>query len=191
MSVIRRIFGSTSPAVMLVAAGLWMQASGQTMAAGEAAGAPAVKTPVSQSATTGFAIDGFDPVSYFTEGLARQGQNRLEARWNDAAWRFANPGNRDAFLDDPDIYAPRFGGFGLVALARGQLVDGDPEVFVLHEGRLYLFHSPQNRMVFLRAPGDFVAAAEENWRRINHLPKPVAVETRKAPSDQPGVSIFE
>ena len=37
----------------------------------------------------------------------------------------------------------------------------------------------------------FVAAAEENWRRINHLPKPEVVKAKKAAFDQPGVAIFD
>lgn len=159
------------------------------------AGEPVAKVlPVSVDSTTGFAIEGLDPVSYFVEDKPSIGTGHFEARWHDVAWRFANPGNQQAFIDNPEIYAPRFGGFSVVSLARGQLVESDPWVFVLHRGRLYLFFSKQQAFVFARDPDDLIAKAELAWREINKLPEPVPEpepEEKAVPVDQPGVPIFD
>ena len=161
--------------------------------AASAGASAAHPTPVSTDATTGFAISGFDPVAYFTEERARLGVEAAQIRWNGAAWQFANAGNLDAFRMHPQTYAPQFGGFSVVSLARGQLVESDPEVFALHKGKLYLFYSPQQATVFSEAPDDFVEKAEAEWRRINRIPdppQPAVEEVKSTPKNEPGVDIF-
>jgi hypothetical protein len=59
----------------------------------------------------GIAIDGYDPVAYFTEGQALQGSETFTHHWNDAEWRFINAQHRDLFAANPKKYAPRHGGF--------------------------------------------------------------------------------
>ena len=59
----------------------------------------------------GVAIDGYDPVAYFTEGQALKGSEAFTHFWNDAEWRFISAAHRDLFAADPEKYAPRHGGF--------------------------------------------------------------------------------
>jgi hypothetical protein len=61
--------------------------------------------------TFGVAIKGYDPVAYFTEGRAVKGKNEYSHSWNEATWHFKSAGNRDLFADDPERYAPQFGGY--------------------------------------------------------------------------------
>jgi len=65
----------------------------------------------------GLAIRGHDPVAYFTEGRPVRGSAEHVAEWNGATWQFASAQNRDAFLADPEAYAPQFGGFCAWAVA--------------------------------------------------------------------------
>src|SRR5579862_4947955 len=60
---------------------------------------------------TGLAIDGYDPVAFFTDGRPVAGSSDFEFRYDGAIWRFHNVGNRDAFAANPDIYMPKFGGY--------------------------------------------------------------------------------
>src|SRR4051812_17877887 len=64
---------------------------------------------------SGLAISGFDPVAYFTEGRAEQGNPEYEAVVARATWRFRNEGSRAAFVAHPDVYMPQFGGYDPVA----------------------------------------------------------------------------
>lgn len=59
----------------------------------------------------GVAIDGYDPVAYFTRGQALHGSEAYTHTWNDAEWRFINAEHRDLFAANPKKYAPRHGGF--------------------------------------------------------------------------------
>ncbi|MFN0264571.1 YHS domain-containing (seleno)protein [Tepidamorphus sp. 3E244] len=166
---------------------------GGAKAAGQVPGQPVPQNalPVSVDATTGFAIAGFDPVSYFTDGRPRAGDPLNLARWHDAAWIFANPGNQQAFDAHPELYAPRFGGFSVVSLARGHYASGNPELYVMHKGGVLLFHTPQQIAVFNEAPDEFVAMAEAEWRRMNGLPEPKPEKKVEPTSpDAPAPDIF-
>jgi hypothetical protein len=115
---------------------------------------------------SGVAIDGYDPVAYFTEGQPRLGSRQLEVVWRDAAWRFANEGNRAAFEAHPEIYSPRFGGFDPNAVARGVLVAGDVHIFALGpDQQLYLFRDEESRLAFL-TDREIGAKANRVWEDI-------------------------
>ena len=94
--------------------------------------APAVRATTTERVVaarfSGLAIDGFDPVAYFVQNQAVLGLPDYEASEAGAVWRFRNEGNRAAFLDDPDVYAPHFGGYDPVAIARGVAVPGNPRL---------------------------------------------------------------
>ena len=59
----------------------------------------------------GVAIKGYDTVAYHTEGRAVKGKKAFSHKWNDAKWYFANAGNRDLFVAEPERYAPQYGGY--------------------------------------------------------------------------------
>ena len=67
-------------------------------------------SPVSTN-IPGVAIDGYDPVAYFTQNKAVKGDEALVCDYNGTTWRFSNKEHRDLFLSDPEKYAPQFGGF--------------------------------------------------------------------------------
>ena len=115
------------------------------------------------NATTGLAISGFDPVAYFTEGKALFGRPEIELNMDGAVWRFTNEGNRGAFANHPDVYAPRFGGYDPLAIGRGRSVQGHPLIWAVAGQRLYLFYSEQARTAFLADPGRIIETAERKW----------------------------
>src|SRR5512134_2616631 len=82
---------------------------------------------------TGIAISGFDPVAYFTDAEPKPGSAELEYKWEGVTWRFRNEGNRAAFVADPDIYMPRFGGYDPIAVARGAGTAGHPQLWLIFE----------------------------------------------------------
>jgi len=112
---------------------------------------------------TGLAIDGFDPVAYFTEGAPREGRPEWELRSVGAIWRFCNEGNRAAFEDAPEVYAPRFGGHDPTSVARGRSAPGHPALWLIAGKRLYLFYSAEGRAAFARNPESAIEAAERRW----------------------------
>lgn len=88
------------------------------------------------------AIKGYDPVAYFTAGKPTPGSAEFEYVWDEHRYWFANAANREAFKADPVRYAPQFGNFCAMALAKGRVVVADPENWLISEGKLYVFGSP-------------------------------------------------
>lgn len=115
---------------------------------------------------TGLAIFGFDPVAYFTDADALSGRPEYELRVSDVIWRFRNAGNRAAFMADPDVYQPRYGGYDPMSIARGVAVPGNPKVWLVVGDRLYLFYTPQAREAFAVSPETAIAAADEHWPAV-------------------------
>jgi len=115
---------------------------------------------------SGLAIDGYDPVAYFTDKDARPGLPDFEASQGGAIWQFRNDRNRAIFLANPEIYGPRFGGYDPVDLARGKVVAGRPLVWRIVGQRLYLFRTPENRDAFVR-DSSCLAKAMDNWPRLS------------------------
>jgi YHS domain-containing protein len=112
---------------------------------------------------SGLAIEGFDPVAYFTDSQARQGVANFEATEAGAVWRFHNEGNRASFVAHPEIYAPQFGGYDPIDLARGVPYAGNPRFWVVAGQRLYLFGREENRDAFAANPSRFLNDATARW----------------------------
>lgn len=115
---------------------------------------------------SGLAISGFDPVAYFIDRFPSQGRGEFEFSFAGAVWRFRNSGNRDAFMADPEVYMPQFGGYDPVAVARGVAVPGDPRLWLMRGDRLYLFYTAGAREAFAADPGRIAAAAERSWPAV-------------------------
>ena len=62
-------------------------------------------------ASNGFAIESYDTVAYFTDGVATKGNSQFTADWHGAKWRFASSEHRDLFIAHPEQYAPQYGGY--------------------------------------------------------------------------------
>jgi len=112
---------------------------------------------------TGLAIGGFDPVAYFTDHQPTLGDSKFEAAASGAVWRFRNADNRAFFLARPDIYAPQFGGYDPVDVARGVAVAGNALVWLVVGQRLYLFGREQSRDAFAANPERYLGEAGRQW----------------------------
>lgn len=124
---------------------------------------------------TGVALDGYDPVSYFTEPEPLPGRPDFDHLWAGRPWYFASAANRDAFIAAPTVYAPLFGGHGAMALARGYLSDGNPAIYLVHRDRLVLFYSIGNREAFALNPDRALVQALGHWERLRR-PRESAME---------------
>jgi hypothetical protein len=112
---------------------------------------------------SGLAIGGADPVAYFTDAQMLVGRPDFELSAQGAVWRFRNADNRAFFLAAPEIYAPQFGGYDPVDVARGVAIAGQPRLWVIHSQRLYLFSREESRDAFAADPESAVRAAVAGW----------------------------
>ncbi len=109
------------------------------------------------------AIGGYDPVAYFEDGKPTQGKLDFEHRWTGIAWRFASKEHRDRFAVAPERYAPQYAGYDALAVSVGELVRADPQVWTMHEGRLYLHRDADAQSAWAQDATDNVARADAQW----------------------------
>jgi len=138
-------------------------------------GAPGLQEFAARAATTervvvnrfsGLAIEGYDPVAYFTDARPLVGLPEFEASQAGAVWRFHNEGNRASFVAHPDIYAPQFGGYDPIDLARGITIAGNPRFWLVSGERLYLFGREQTRNAFAADPAQVLRNADQRWPEL-------------------------
>lgn len=160
MAILRQIRKQilTIASLVAVCAGLCVAA---------AATAGPVVTAIVTDPLSGIAIDGYDPVTYFTDPVPQKGKPDHEYYWGGVPWYFATAANRDAFVRAPDVYAPQYGGYCLMSLARGFLSVGKPGIFAISGGRLFLFYSTANRDAFMLARGEATTSAKSNWATLS------------------------
>ncbi|WP_394805232.1 YHS domain-containing (seleno)protein [Kordiimonas aquimaris] len=106
--------------------------------------AAAGEDPIYTSWTSSKAVGGYDTVAYFKEGKPVKGSKKFKTKYMDAEWRFSSQENLDLFLADPAKYAPQYGGYCAWAMGgaengtRGFTASGDPEIWKIVDGKLYL-----------------------------------------------------
>jgi hypothetical protein len=112
---------------------------------------------------TGLAIGGYDPVAFYTDGKPVLGSASVELQYGGAIWRFSNAGNREAFAARPDVYMPQFGGYDPIGVSHGVAVAGNPSLWLIVGGRLFLFYDRRRQELFAANPERLVAEAERKW----------------------------
>ena len=121
--------------------------------------------PVQQNGD-GVAIDGTDPVAYFTDGRAVAGSEQFELAWNGATWRFASAAHREQFRADPERFAPQYGGYCAWAVGHGHTATIDPEAWSIVNGKLYLNYSRDVQTKWTPEKEKWIDAADRNWPRL-------------------------
>lgn len=115
----------------------------------------------------GFAIGGYDPVAYFTDGKPVEGRAEFSLEHGGATWRFASSANRDAFAADPDRYAPQYGGYCAYAVSQGYTAKIEPDAWRIVDGKLYLNYSTSVNRKWAEDIEGYIKAGDRNWPEIS------------------------
>lgn len=128
--------------------------------------ARAAETPVYTGFLSSLAVNGHDPVAYFTEGKPVEGSSAFESTYKGATWRFASAANRAAFDADPAKYAPQYGGYCAWAVSQGYTAKGDPAHWRIVDGRLYLNYNAEVQQNWAQDIPGHIKAADGNWPKV-------------------------
>jgi YHS domain-containing protein len=117
------------------------------------------------------ALQGYDPVAYFTEQRPMKGDPQFQHEWDGATYRFASAKHLELFKADPDRYLPQYNNLCAASVAKGIKVQGEPEHWLVVDGRLYLFGGPQGPGL-MRANASMKTTADKNLQNVLRLPGP-------------------
>jgi YHS domain-containing protein len=88
----------------------------------------------------GVALGRLDAMTYFShEQKLMDGDQQKSFVYKGSKFYFITAAHLDAFKADPEHFAPQFGGYDALAASRGNRVAANPRVFMLQDGKLYLF----------------------------------------------------
>lgn len=117
------------------------------------------------------AIQGYDPVAYFTQKKAVKGKTALASTYEGVTYYFSSQANKDAFVKNPSGYEPQYGGWCAFAMgSSGEKVEIDPETFKILDGKLYLFYNAYFNNTLKSWNKDEVnlkKKADANWKKFN------------------------
>ncbi|MGH1412879.1 MAG: YHS domain-containing (seleno)protein [Pelagimonas sp.] len=128
------------------------------------------------ASNTGLAMQGYDPVAYFTDGEPTKGDYQTTTVYNDATYWFSSEENKAAFEANPEAYAPAYGGYCAFGTAMGFKFDGDPTLWKIVDDRLYLNLSPAIQERWAGNIPGFIADADSKWGDIVDVEPAVLLE---------------
>jgi YHS domain-containing protein len=136
----------------------------------------ALITPVlAQAPNTGreapaLALEGYDPVAYFTDGKPAKGSPEFRHDWDDARYWFTGAQHRATFIANPERYAPQFGALCATGLSLGKRVRANPEIWRIVSGKLYVFASSKARDIVDKDPTVLQRARDAYLKTDKHRP---------------------
>lgn len=114
------------------------------------------------------AMHGYDPVAYFTSGGPQKGMKKFAVQHTGGTYHFASAENMKAFMENPERYLPQYGGFCAMGMALGKKLDGDPNVWKVVDGKLYLNVNKDVSVAWQRNLEGNINTADENWPELKH-----------------------
>ncbi|MEP1588282.1 MAG: YHS domain-containing (seleno)protein [Tateyamaria sp.] len=118
---------------------------------------------------SGFALKGYDTTAYFQAGKPTNGTDATTVTYKGAKWRFATAQDAALFQANPEAYEPQFGGYCTRAMSLRKEVPGDPEVWRLHNGKLYVFFAPVGGKHFDKGEDAMIALAQKHWDTLTKV----------------------
>ena len=119
----------------------------------------------------GLAIDGYDPVAYFTKMKPVKGSSEFRADYQGSTFHFVSAAHRDAFAADPEKFAPQYGGYCAYGMAKGYKAKIDPVAFTVVGNKLYLNYSETVRSQWLTDIPGYIRKADANWPDVSKVAK--------------------
>lgn len=124
------------------------------------------KDPVYTGLLSNTGAGGYDTVSYFKKGEPTKGSTKYTTEYMGATWRFSTAENLALFKEDPEHYAPAYGGYCAWAVSQGNLAKGDPQHWTIKDGRLYLNYDKSVHDRWLKDTEAFIRQADANWPQV-------------------------
>lgn len=121
---------------------------------------------------SGLALQGYDPVAYFTDGKPVKGSAEFTTDYKGARYQFVSAQHRDVFKEAPEKYAPQFGGFCGYAASINKLAPIEIEYFQILHDRLILQHNKKAWDLWHQDVEGNLKKADANWPALSQQKAP-------------------
>jgi len=128
---------------------------------------PQSNPPVLNLDKKGVAIQGYDPVAFFTQGKPVKGSVKFQSSYKGAVYYFASDEDKAAFDGNPTKYEPQFGGFCAYGVSQGHLAPVKIEASQIVNGRLLMQYDLDIKNEFNKDQAGNLAKADKNWPALS------------------------
>ena len=111
-------------------------------------------------------VQGYDLVSYRTNAKPLRGNGNHIVEHHGITYLFVNKENQEKFANDPHKYLPAYGGYCAYGVAVGKKFVGDPDVWKVVDGKLYLNLDNKIQGIWSKDISGNIMKAETNWTKI-------------------------
>ena len=114
------------------------------------------------------AVQGYDVVSYQTGKRPIRGNGNFVSTHKGATYQFSSKANLETFEGNPDKYVPAYGGYCAFGVSVGKKFIGDPEVWRVVDGTLYLNLDTGIQTEWLKDVPGRIKTADGKWKEIEN-----------------------
>lgn len=111
----------------------------------------------------GVAIQGYDPVAFFTDGKPTKGNPQIQSDYKGAKYYFVSAEHKAAFDKDPAKYEPQFGGYCAYGVSHGSRAPIKIEAWQIVNGRLLMQYDLGVKDEFNKDQQGTLKKADQNW----------------------------
>jgi len=112
------------------------------------------------------ALQGYDPVAFFTQSRPVKGVAQFESTYNGARYLFASVEDKALFDANPAKYEPQFGGFCAYGASQGHTAPIKIEAWQIVNGRLLMQYDLGVKKEFNKDQQGNLQKADKNWPGI-------------------------
>jgi len=109
------------------------------------------------------AIQGYDPVAFFTQNKPVKGSAEFQSSYRGATYYFVSTEDKATFDAAPGKYEPQFGGYCAYGVSQGHLAPVKIEAFQIVNGRLLMQYDLDVKGKFNKDQAGSLQKADQNW----------------------------
>lgn len=121
-----------------------------------------------QTQTNLLGVQGYDLVAYHSEGKPVRGNGHNVSEHAGVTYQFSSAENKKAFDTNPAKYLPAYGGYCAFGVSVGKKFNGDPEVWKVVDGKLYLNLDTSIQDKWKEDISGNITKADDNWVDIKN-----------------------
>ncbi|WP_075343414.1 YHS domain-containing (seleno)protein [Tenacibaculum agarivorans] len=119
------------------------------------------------------ALQGYSPVSYLDLNLAQRGNKNYKSTHEGVVYYFTSTEQKASFDKNPKKYLPQYGGYCAFGTYAGAKFRVDPNKFLVHNGKYYLFLNNVEldaKQLWLKENNNkkLVKVANTNWKKLKN-----------------------
>ena len=116
------------------------------------------------------AIQGYDPVAYFTLNAPTKGNSQYTANYLGATYWFSSQQHQTLFNGNPEKYAPQYGGYCAFGVSKEKKYAIEPDAFSVVDGKLYLNLNKKVQSRWVLNTEELISDADGYWKEIKDTP---------------------